>query len=721
MSLLAVSPFLLSSVGMLAWGAAAAAPILIHLWNRRRHRNTTWAAMQYLIAAMKKNSRRIQIEQLLLLILRCAIMLLFALALADISCTSGSPLASSASLDARHTVLVIDGSYSMDYHENGSSRFNTAKAEARHIVEATSQGDGYTLVRMGQPPLVVIGDPAYDVGDVLQEIDALQIAHEGANLETTLAEVEKILDSAHANHPRLTRSRVILFSDLQKTTWEGATSGGAAARFEALAKKGSLSLIDVGQSATGNAFIENVQMLEPFATLAAPSTFEIDIRREGDLGSDGKSVRMFVDDTLVGQQVIDLTTSEAASVQFSHRFEKQGDHAIEFRLDEDALPIDDHRWIVASAKDQVRVLCIAGSPGAAKFLRFALRPDDRAEASIAPEVVSQSALVEIDLAPYAAIFVADAARFTAQEAGVLIEYAATGKGVAFFLGPDAAAENYNRLLGSQEHSLLPVLLESPSAEGDYRFDPRGYEHPLVEPFRGQQGGGLLSTPVWRYFRVQRNETARTALWFDTGDPAIVLGNAAAGNQGDATDNVAVICLPAAISTATGSGQPWSALPTWPSFPPLVQETLAQLVRGESDRQNILVGQVLQGRLTSSSAAVTAAITTPRDETQRLGRLPDGSWAFDETETSGVYRLKVSDRPHADELFAANLQTVESDLTKVARDELPPVLFQANADDGAYFAAGIAAGVPLFRILLISVLALLLLEPVLAWKFGSAAL
>ncbi|TWT39705.1 VWA domain-containing protein [Blastopirellula retiformator] len=714
MELLAVSPFLFSSAGMLAWGLAAAAPILIHLWNRRRHRETNWAAMHYLIAAMKKNSRRIQIEQLLLLIVRCAIMLLFALALADISCSSGSPLAASATLDARHTVIVIDGSYSMDYRENGRSRFDRAKEEARHLIEATSQGDAHTLVRMGEPPLVVIGDPAYDAGDVMQEIDALQIADSGANLEATLAEVEKILDGANENHPRLSRSRVVFLSDLQKTTWESASA--ATARLDQLATKSSLSLIDLGQPTTSNAFIENVRMVEPFATLAAPSTFEVDVRRQGDLGAGGESVRMFVDDTLVGQQLIDLSSSEAAAAQFSHRFEKEGDHAVEFRLDDDPLPIDDHRWIVAAAKDQVRVLCVAGSPGAAKFLKFALRPDDAADAAIAPEVINQSALVEIDLAPFAAIFVADAARFTPQEAGVLTEFAETGKGLAFFLGPDADAENYNRLLGSAERPLLPVKLETPSGEGDYRFDPRGYEHPLVEPFRGQQGGGLLSTPIWRYFRVQRNETARVALWLDNGDPAIVLGS---GNQSEGVDSVAVIALPAAITT--GSGQPWSALPTWPSFPPLVQETLAQIVRGESDRQNVLVGQVLQGRLTASSSAVTAAITTPRKETQRLGRLPDGSWAFDETEVSGVYRLQVSDRADADALFAVNLRTAESDLTQVSREDLPPVLFEASTDEGAFLATGIVEGIPLFRMLLIAVLTLLLLEPILAWKFGSAAL
>ena len=31
---------------MLGWLAAAAAPILIHLWNKRRYREVSWAAVE---------------------------------------------------------------------------------------------------------------------------------------------------------------------------------------------------------------------------------------------------------------------------------------------------------------------------------------------------------------------------------------------------------------------------------------------------------------------------------------------------------------------------------------------------------------------------------------------------------------------------------------------------------------------------------------------------
>src|SRR5436309_13210065 len=47
--------------------AAASVPIIIHLLNRRKYREVTWAALRFLLAAIRKNPRRIRIEQLILL------------------------------------------------------------------------------------------------------------------------------------------------------------------------------------------------------------------------------------------------------------------------------------------------------------------------------------------------------------------------------------------------------------------------------------------------------------------------------------------------------------------------------------------------------------------------------------------------------------------------------------------------------------------------------
>ena len=80
---LPLAAWVFGSSGMLLWGLAALLPILIHLWSRRKYQHVSWAAMEYLLAAVQKHARRIRLEQWLLLSLRVLILLLLALALSD--------------------------------------------------------------------------------------------------------------------------------------------------------------------------------------------------------------------------------------------------------------------------------------------------------------------------------------------------------------------------------------------------------------------------------------------------------------------------------------------------------------------------------------------------------------------------------------------------------------------------------------------------------------
>ena len=71
--------FGIANLPMLGWLAAAAAPIVIHLWNRRQHREMPWAAMEYLLAAVQRQSRRLLVEQWLLLAIRTLLVVLVVL------------------------------------------------------------------------------------------------------------------------------------------------------------------------------------------------------------------------------------------------------------------------------------------------------------------------------------------------------------------------------------------------------------------------------------------------------------------------------------------------------------------------------------------------------------------------------------------------------------------------------------------------------------------
>ena len=109
--------FTFGSPWMLFWLAAAAAPILIHFWTRRRFLEQPWAAMEYLMAAIRQESRRIRFEQLLLLVVRTLIIVLVVLAVVQLLLSSSSQKLARGNLI--HKVLILDGSFSMGYQPEG--------------------------------------------------------------------------------------------------------------------------------------------------------------------------------------------------------------------------------------------------------------------------------------------------------------------------------------------------------------------------------------------------------------------------------------------------------------------------------------------------------------------------------------------------------------------------------------------------------------------------
>ena len=134
--------------------AAASVPIVIHLLNRRRFREVPWAAMRFLMAAIRKNQRRIRIEQWLLLAVRTLIVLLVVTAMAKPFLESLGVVIAGRRV---HRVLVLDASLSMGYKAGGTSRFDRPRPWPPSWSRARAGATAVSVILMGRPPRVVIG------------------------------------------------------------------------------------------------------------------------------------------------------------------------------------------------------------------------------------------------------------------------------------------------------------------------------------------------------------------------------------------------------------------------------------------------------------------------------------------------------------------------------------------------------------------------------------
>src|SRR3954454_25120938 len=135
-------PNILAAIFVSPWfavagGVLASIPIIIHILNRRRFKTVRWAAMEYLLQAMRKNRRKLKFEHWLLMAMRCLLIFLMGMALArPLGCENATVAALGGQRTALH-VFVIDNSYSMAYEPGGradaKSHLDQAKLMAKKL------------------------------------------------------------------------------------------------------------------------------------------------------------------------------------------------------------------------------------------------------------------------------------------------------------------------------------------------------------------------------------------------------------------------------------------------------------------------------------------------------------------------------------------------------------------------------------------------------------
>jgi len=720
------------NLAMLGWLAAAAAPLLIHLWSRHRHREAPWAAMQFLLAAMRKNARRLQLQQWLLLAVRTLIIALVVMAVAE---PYGEKLLAGLSGTPTHKILIIDGSYSMDYRDADASRFVRAKRTAAALVRDSRSADTFTVILMASPAKTILGREVVDHAAVIDQIEGLTQPHTGANLTSALAIAEEAIQSDVGKRRSSDRHEVYFLTDLQRVTWQfhadtpKEDASQLRERIESLAKHAALAVIDLGQLPSPNLAITNLATPDPFVTINREITFDVTLRQFGPEPRSQCAVALLIDGVPVSEQTVDVPAGADAAVRFTHRFQSPGEHTVEVRASGDRLEIDNSRWLVVPVREEIRVLCIAGRPGAAKYVADALNPNPAGDSPIRPVVVSEGDLADVELSGFDCVFVCNVAQLTSSEAERLSRYAAAGGGVVFFLGDRVDRDSYNAQASGKE-PLLPATLGDVISQSQFGLDPLDYRHPIVAPFRGRERAGLLTTPVARYHRLdlpKARPNAQVAAAMLTGDPFIVTAPLGRGQT------VLVATDGSLSSVDATTGEPWTNWPTWPSFLPLVRELLAFATAGQQQEWQQPVGTPLASRGVPApeSAALTHLPPTnlkierpdKKSAPVNIQSTPSGAeWSYNDTNLSGLYTLRglpSNESRH----FAVNVDTKESNLSQADPEKLPPEL---QTLEGMHDATNIGNSPGVSRAawnesMLWAALALLFVESFLAWQFGRGTL
>lgn len=321
----------LTSPWMLGAGAlAVASPIIIHLLNKRRFKIVQWAAMDFLLEANKKNKRRVQLENLIVLLLRCLAMLLLGLLLArPFLPTSLSELLQNTKRFER--IVVLDDSVSMLASEEGGSAWQTAieglKSLTRQMSESRTD-DTLTVLLTSRPEtpfLVAEAVSGESIESVMLELENLKPADLPADYRGTLSYLDQYVRTAT---PGLNRV-VYVMSDQRLQDWSDGSAGedpeAPAGRVREISQlTAGTFLVDLSVSNENNLAVVDVRQ-ERQLVAGSVSRLEVDIKNWGNQPARDVEVEFRVGQGQPQLETIpEVGAGETKTVAFQHIFNKSG-------------------------------------------------------------------------------------------------------------------------------------------------------------------------------------------------------------------------------------------------------------------------------------------------------------------------------------------------------------------------------------------------------------
>ena len=454
---------------LLLWALPlAAVPIIIHLLNRRRFNKVPWAAMEYLLRAMKRNRRRMQMEHWLVLLLRTlAVLFLVSLVTRPQLTGSGGLLKSTT-----HHLVCLDDSASMAQRVGAGTIYKNAVTRVHSLVEQlvdANAGDLFTLVLSSQrerEPLV----PFARVNEELKR--RVREALSGQRVGESTLQPGEVLAAAKKwameKNKEARDHHYYLVTDSRHHDFvtDGKPTPGVLKHLEEMdPAHGKLTMILVGPKETGNLGITAVRRRDRLAMAGASVTLEVEITNFGDDNSAATEVVVEIDGkTRVTRPVTTIPAGEKVVVDIEHTFREPGYHGVVATIPKDRYPVDDTGTLALEVVGSSQVLVINGDPGQtaeeseAFYLNKALDLGTEVITGIDVTEIPKHSFLDYDLEHINMVWLANVPFLSvdAKEIAKLEKFVEDGGGVVFFLGDQVNESEYNKALYKNGKGLLPL-------------------------------------------------------------------------------------------------------------------------------------------------------------------------------------------------------------------------------------------------------------------------
>ena len=691
---------------LLLGGLGIALPILAHLFNRHKVKETDWAAMQFLNRNVRVRSKQMRIQDLLLLLLRCLAILLFVFALSRPFSTGENSSALSGEQRAG-VIIALDASFSMEEGDDNSNRFKRALDQVKVISESIRPGDPVSLVLLGAEQDVIVRNMAFEPDRFRDILFEQKVKPESLNLDNITTSLVGLVEDMEAP-----QKEVFIVSDIQTQSWNKQISR-LRDGLKKLNENANVYIVPVsGQP--DNLAVTNLDLVSGVLRKGTIARYKATVKNCGPNPVSNVAVQCKADGVQVDSKQIPVILPGASeTVSLFVPFYNSGSTRITAEINNDSLKADNIRRAVAVVRDRVSVLCLDGTSGAAgRILNAALlarnggvEDEDYTVRSVPWLTFPTQDLEKVDV-----IVMANVPEITADQAKRLSKFVRDGNGLVWFGGDNVKAAKWNE----QAKELLPASIGQAVKNSDELgtgkpIDPSIPDHFVVRPLQSLPEDLLSETRFQKSFQVEVADTSVPVLKLSGSDSPVLLEHTLGRGH--------------VFMFTTSAEASWNNMSLTPVFPMLMQKIVTYLAGREFEQPRV-VGDSISLSYTSQPDANDAVFDTPSKQTVNVPvRQYRNQYVamLENAREAGFYTARVSVQS-AGMPVAVNVDTSESDITCLPETELRENLEETGvtiASDQAELLSAIQANRTTrssWRLFIIAAIVILLIESWLADRF-----
>ncbi|MAJ47617.1 MAG: hypothetical protein CBC35_10190 [Planctomycetes bacterium TMED75] len=575
---------------------AMAIPIVIHLLFRRRRKPVNWGAMRLLIEAINRNRRRSRIQNILLLVTRCLVLLLVGSALAR-PFFSGSGLLGG---DSRTAILIIDDGLISGLDDgNGRTELDLTIESAIELIGQLEVGDRVSIISSSTPARELTDGPTLDFQRATNILKSLTPGSGATDVSSSIQIASTIIEEMDSNASQ----SVLLLGQWRKGSLSTLATSVAVNPFQMIQESNQsidLLISPPTTKPTTVTALESISIRRPVDSTfderpEIRSTISL-VRLGNDLDSINSTIRVSgdgVEETL--PKPIKMQQGSTRSVvEMPGRLDPTGSaldgtSSITVTVDDPSLPLVSRRSLSVNTSPRIRVGIIdrenfygnnaLNEVPSSEWIKRSLEPEDDGQIQVDfldPASISERSLSRLDML---IITRPD----LLPEVGWNLLHQIRRSGTAILVVPPEEA---------QVHSWMDLFTKTFEIDSKFELGVVIPDQPLAMSDQ-QPGGSLLSAidsdlddlsgpiEIRRLIRVDAEESdARIPLVSEAGDPILLVWEPVTSTEGV----LALFTVPPQMK--------WTSLPVKPLMVPLFQEIVRQGTASSQSALNFVPGDTV---------------------------------------------------------------------------------------------------------------------------------